>query len=103
VLEARLQVTAPGAPLQTTPLFRVVQADATTELEFAATVSYAGRRYSAGAPANAFCFDPRGPEYCRGAAADRSGTVLELLTGILAHNQSEEAVRAPQSSVLQTR
>ena len=67
------------------------------------SINDAGRRYSAGAPANAFCFDPRGPEYCRGAAADRSGTVLELLTGILAYNQSEEAVRTPQSSVLQTR
>ena len=103
VLEARLQVSAPGAPLETTPLFRVVGADETTEREYAATVSYAGRRYSAGAPANAFCFDPRGPEYCRGPAADRSGTVLELLTGILAYNQSESAIRAPQSSVLQTR
>jgi hypothetical protein len=103
VLEARLQVSAPGAPLETTPIFRVVEADATTEREYAATVSYAGRRYSAGAPANAFCFDPRGPEYCRGAAADRSGTVLELLTGILAYNQSEASIRAPQSSVLQTR
>lgn len=103
VLEARLQVSAPGAPLETTPIFRVVEADETTEREYAATVSYAGRRYSAGAPANAFCFDPRGPEYCRGAPADRSGTVLELLSGILAHNQSEAAIRAPQSSVLQTR
>jgi hypothetical protein len=103
VLEARLRVVAPGAPLETTPLFRVVPADDQTEREYAATVSYGGRRYSAGAPANAFCFDPRGPEYCRGAAADRSGTVLELLTGLLAYNQSDEAVRAPQSSVLQTR
>jgi hypothetical protein len=103
VLEARLHVTAPGAPLQTTPIFRVVPADAVSEREYAATVTYAGRRYSAGAPASAFCFDPRGPEHCRGAPADRSGTVLELLTGLLAYNQSEAAVRAPQSSVLQTR
>jgi len=103
LLEARLRVAAPGAPLQTTPLFRVVPATTETQREYAATVSYGGRRYSAGAPANAFCFDPRGPEYCRGEPADRSGTVLELLTGILAHNQSEAAVRAPASSVLQTR
>jgi hypothetical protein len=103
VLEARLHVPAPGAPLETTPLFRVVEANATTEREYAATVTYAGRRYSAGAPANSFCFDPRGPEYCRGPAGDRSGTVLELLTALLAYNQSEAAVRAPQSSVLQTR
>ncbi len=103
VLEARLHVAAPGSPLQTTPLFRVVPADATSEREYAASVTYAGRRYSAGAPANAFCFDPRGPEYCQGPPADRSGTVLELLTGILAYNQSAAAVRAPQSSVLQTR
>lgn len=103
VLEARLRVVAPGAPLETTPLFRVVQADDDTELEYAATVSYGGRRYSAGAPANGFCFDPRGPEYCRGVAGDRSGSVLELLGGILAYNQSEAAIRAPASSVLQTR
>lgn len=103
VLEARLRIAAPGAPLATTPLFRVVPADEETELEYAATVSYGGRRYSAGAPANAFCFDPRGPEYCISGAGDRSGSVLELLTGILAYNQSEAAIRAPQSSVLQTR
>lgn len=103
VLEARLRVVAPGAPMETTPLFRVVPANDDTELEYAATVSYGGRRYSAGAPANAFCFDPRGPEHCRGAAGDRSGSVLELLGGILAYNQSEAAIRAPASSVLQTR
>jgi hypothetical protein len=103
VLEARLRVAAPGAPLETTPLFRVVPATTETQRDYSATVSYGGRRYSAGAPASAFCFDPRGPEYCRGAAEDRSGSVLELLTGILAYNQSEAAVRAPASSVLQTR
>lgn len=102
-LEARLRIAAAGAPLETTPLFRIVEADATTEREYAATVSYGGRRYSAGAPANVFCFDPRGPEYCSGQGADRSGSVLELLTDILAYNQSEAAVRAPASSVLQTR
>lgn len=102
-LEARLRVAAPGAPLETVPLLRIVEADAMTEREYTATVTYAGRRYSAGAPANVFCFDPRGPEYCSGQGADRSGSVLELLTDILAYNQSEAAVRAPASSVLQTR
>lgn len=102
-LEARLRVSAPGAPLETTPVFRVVEANSTTERDYAATVTYGGRQFSAGAPANAFCFDPRGPEHCPGPGADRTGTVLELLTDILAYNQSAEAVRAPQSSVLQTR
>lgn len=100
VLEARLQVIAPGSRDGLSPLFRVAPATAETERDYAATVSYAGRRYSAGAPANWFCYDPRGPEHCQSPGADRSGTVLELLAGILAHNQSETAVRAPQNTIV---
>jgi hypothetical protein len=96
-LHARLQVVAPGSVRERTPLFRIRPANAETERTYAATVTYAGQRYSAGAPTNFFCYDPRGADYCTGASAgDRSGTVLELLVGILAHNQSEAAVRAPR-------
>lgn len=98
VLEARLQVIAPGSRDELAPLFRVSEATADSEREYVATVSYAGRRLSAGAPANWFCYDPRGPEHCRSPGADRAGTVLELLAGILAFNQSEAAVRAPQNT-----
>jgi hypothetical protein len=100
VLEARLQVIAPGSRDEMSPLFRVSPATAETERDYVATVSYAGRRYSAGAPANWFCYDARGPEFCQSPGADRSGTVLELLAGILAHNQSEAAVRAPQNTIV---
>lgn len=96
-LRARLNVVAPGSLTEGAPIFRVVSASAETEREYAATVTYGGRRFSAGAPSSYFCYDPRGPQYCTGASqGDRSGSVLELLVGILAHNQSEAAVRAPQ-------
>lgn len=106
VLEARLGVLAPGAylPDDRVPLFRVVESDDESERDYAATVSYAGRRYSAGAPANRFCFDPSPAQACRGVTrGDRSGTVLELLAGVLAYNQSEDAVSAPQTSTINTR
>lgn len=98
VLEARLQVIAPGSRDELSPLFRVSEATDESERAYVATVNYAGHRLSAGAPANWFCYDPRGPEHCQSPGADRSGTVLELLAGILAFNQSEAAVRAPQNT-----
>ena len=106
VLEARLGVIAPGSylPDDRVPLFRVVEGSDETEREYAATVSYSGHRYSAGAPANRFCFDPSPAQACRGGArGDRSGTVMELLAGVLAYNQSADAVSAPQSSVINAR
>jgi hypothetical protein len=98
--EARLRVRGAGSRDELTPLFRVVAANDDTERTFAATVSYGGRRYSAGAPAGEFCFRPDAPEACRGRAGDRSGTVLEFLVGILAFNQSEASVRPPQNTVI---
>jgi hypothetical protein len=99
-LEARLHVIASGSYDEMAPLFRVVRADRDTERQYAATVTYAGGRYSAGQPEAWFCYDPRGPRHCRSPGGDRSGTVLELLVGILAHNQSEVAVRAPQGALV---
>jgi hypothetical protein len=103
VMEARLSVIAPGTRDGAAPLFRIVQADDDTQRTFTATAMYAGHRYSAGAPANQFCFHPGHAEECTGAAGDRSGTVLELLTGLLAHNQSDAAVSAPSSRLIERR
>lgn len=104
---ARLGVTAPGMPLwanERAPLFRITEANAESERRFAATVTYAGRRYSAGAPNDRFCYVEGNLEACRtGSYGDVSGTVLELLVGILAFNQSSEAVAPPQNSVLDIR
>lgn len=98
--EARLRVRAAGSRDEMAPLFRIVPASDDTERTYAATVSFGGRRYSAGAPADEFCFRPSAPEGCRGRAGDRSGTVLEFLVGILAFNQSEASVRPPQNAVI---
>lgn len=103
VLQARLSVIAPGTRDQMAPLFRIVPASNETERDYAASAIYAGRRYSAGAPASQFCFHPGHPEQCAGAAGDRSGTVLELLIGLLAHNQSDAAVSAPSSRLIERR
>lgn len=103
VLQARVSVVAPGTRDQMAPLFRIVEASADTERDYAATAIYAGRRYSAGAPANQFCFHPGHAEQCAGATGDRSGTVLELLIGLLAHNQSDAAVSAPSSRLIERR
>lgn len=104
---ARLGVTAPGMPLwadERVPLFRIVEANAESERDYAATVTFAGRRYSAGAPNDRFCYVEGNLEACRnGAYGDGSGSVLELLVGILAFNQSGEAVAPPQNSVLEIR
>ncbi|MBC7768050.1 MAG: hypothetical protein H7124_04635 [Phycisphaerales bacterium] len=104
---ARLGVTAPGMPLwadERAPLFRIVEADAETERAYAATVTYAGRRFSAGGPNDRFCYVEGNLDACRGGAyGDVSGTVLELLVGMLAFNQSDEAVAPPQNSVLEIR
>jgi hypothetical protein len=98
--EARLRVRGAGSRDELMPLFRVVPASEDTERTFAATVSFGGRRYSAGAPADEFCYRPDAPQACRGRAGDRSGTVLEFLVGILAFNQSEASVRPPQNTVI---
>jgi len=103
VLQARLSVIAPGTRDGSAPLFRIVQASDQTERDYTATATYGGHRYSAGAPANQFCFHPGRAEECAGAAGDRSGTVLELLTGLLAHNQSDAAVSAPSSRLIERR
>ncbi len=105
---ARLGVTAPGMPLwanERVPLFRIVEANAASERDYAATVTFAGRRYSAGAPNDRFCYVEGDLESCRarGGFGDGSGSVLELLVGILAFNQTGEAVAPPQNSVLEIR
>jgi len=105
---ARLGVTAPGMPLwanERVPLFRIIEANAASERDYAATVSYGGRRYSAGAPNDRFCYVEGDLEACRarGGFGDGSGSVLELLVGILAFNQTGEAVAPPQNSVLEIR
>jgi hypothetical protein len=99
-LEARLSVRAAGSREEQTPLFRIVEADERSVRDYAATVSFAGRRYSAGAPANEFCFRPGEPDACRGLRGDRSSSVLEFLVGILAYNQSDAAIRAPQNTIV---
>lgn len=103
VMQARLNVTAPGTRDGSAPLFRIVPANDQTERDYTATATYAGRRFSAGAPANQFCFHPGHAEECASAVGDRSGTVLELLTGLLAHNQSDAAVSAPSSRLIERR
>jgi hypothetical protein len=106
-MRARLGATAPGFPLwanERAPLFRIVKATRETERAYAATVTFASRRYSAGAPVNRFCYDEASIDACRTRDyLDLSGTVLELLVGILAFNQSNEAVAPPQNSVFEVR
>jgi hypothetical protein len=106
-MQARLGVTSPGFPIwadERTPLFRIVEANDETEREYAATVTFGGRRYSAGAPLDRFCYDEDNLDACRtGEYLDGSGAVLELLVGILAFNQSDAAITAPQNSVLDVR
>ena len=106
-MRARLGVTAPGFPIwadERAPLFRIVQATRESERDFAATATFAGRRYSAGAPVDRFCYDAADVGNCRTEEyLDLSGTVLELLVGILAFNQSDEAVAPPQNSVFEVR
>jgi hypothetical protein len=96
---ARLDIVAPGTRAQLSPLLRIVPATRETEREYTATVTYVGRRYSAGQSANRFCYDPTPQARCEGAApGDRTATVLEFLIGILAHNQSAAAVSAPEAA-----
>ncbi len=103
---ARLGVTAPGFPIwanERAPLFRIVDATRQTERDFAATVAFGGKRFSAGAPVDRFCYQIE-VENCRtDEYLDASGTVLELLVGILAFNQSDEAVAPPLNSVFEVR
>ena len=107
VRAARLGVTAAGTPMwagERTPLFRIVEASGDTERSYAATVTYAGHRYSAGAPNDRFCYVENNFDACRADSyGDMSGTVLELLVGILAFNQSDDLVAPPQNSVLEIR
>lgn len=104
---ARLGVAAPAVAPQLgrrTPIFRIVEATPETERTFAATVAYGGRRYSAGAPTGRFCYVEGDAEACSTSEyLDMSGSVLELLAGILAFNQSDEVVAPPQNSVLDVR
>lgn len=96
---ARLDIVAPGTREQFSPLLRIVPATRETEREYTATVTYVGRRYSAGQSANRFCYDPTPQQRCEGGApGDRSATVLEFLIGVLAHNQSAAAVSAPETA-----
>lgn len=105
-LVARLGVIGPGyyRAEDRVPLFRIA-ADVEDERGYAATVTYGGRRYSAGAPMDRFCYDPPPGEGCRGGTlrGDRSGTVLELLASVLAYNQNEAAVTAPESAIINAR
>ncbi|MEQ1709017.1 MAG: hypothetical protein ABL864_11880 [Terricaulis sp.] len=95
---ARLDIVAPGTREQFSPLLRIVPATRETEREYTATVTYVGRRYSAGQSASRFCYDPTPQRRCEGAApGDRTATVLEFLIGVLAHNQSAAAVSAPEA------
>jgi len=98
--EARLNVRVPGSLNATTPIFRIVSATNATERTYAATVDFAGARYSAGAPADQFCYRPGNPDACAGLRGDRSSSVLEFLVGILAFNQSEASVRPPQNAIV---
>ncbi len=108
-LETRLRVRAPGSPsepeaVRAAPLFQIRRADRVTERNFAATASYAGGRFSAGAPEAFFC-DRRNPnrrqdDVCHDPNPDRSGSVLELLVGVLARNQSAAAVQAPATQTV---
>jgi hypothetical protein len=105
-LRARLGVTAPGFPIwagERAPIFRIVPATRESERDFAATVTFAGRRYSAGAPVDRFCYEVEVDNCRTDEYLDLSGTVLELLVGILAFNQSDEAVAPPQNSVFEVR
>ncbi len=92
-LNARVTVFAPGGNARV-PIFRVTRTNSfAEERRYAASATYSGARYSAGPGANNFCgFGVA----CAASAADRSGSVLELLVGILAYNQSESAVSAPE-------
>jgi hypothetical protein len=104
---ARLGVAAPGFPIWSevrTPLFRVKLADDASERSYAASVSYAGARYSAGAPVDRFCYVEGNVDACRtNALLDRSGSVLEMLVGVLSFNQSAAAVAAPQNTIFDRR
>ena len=64
-----------GGDTAMTPLFRIVEADRRSERDYAATVTFAGRRYSAGAPANVFCYRPGDTAACSAVRGDRSGSV----------------------------
>lgn len=105
VLVSRLSVIAPSSRSEYAPLFKIVPATRQTTRDYAATVAFAGQRYSAGAPEPVFCFRPGDEASCAEVTrrTDRSGTVLEFLVGILAHNQSETAVAAPQSALVTRR
>jgi len=98
VYETRLRVLAPGAGETRTPLFRIVAATPATTRDYATTISFDGRRYSAGAPEARYCRGEgdRYPPSCGDQPGDRSSTVLEFLISILAHNQSDAAVQAPE-------
>ncbi|MDX2277262.1 MAG: hypothetical protein NW206_17590 [Hyphomonadaceae bacterium] len=100
VLSARVNIAAPGIPggEPTVPLFRIVPAEQAEDQLFAARLHYAGQGYAAGPAVSRLCDRADQNAACTNDVehGDRSSTVLEFLGGILAVNQSERAVSAPQ-------
>lgn len=98
-IEAQVTVRAAGlrGGGRGVPLFRIVRAPEPGAELYAASVSYAGRRFFAGPAIGRSCADaaPSGP--CRDDAArgDRSSSVISLLAELMALNQSPDAIRAP--------
>jgi hypothetical protein len=97
---ARVNIAAPGIPggAPSVPLFRVLPGEEASGQAFAAHAAYAGRNYAAGPAVNRLCDRADQNDACMNDVAhgDRSSTVIEFLGGILAVNQSERAVSAPQ-------
>jgi hypothetical protein len=106
VMASRLTVFAAGLRSNKgAPLFRILPAGAAQRVApadphtwFAASVSYAGRRYYAGPPVGRACVaaTDSGPCADEPENGDRSSSVLSLLAELLALNQSPDAIRAPQ-------
>lgn len=99
-LLARVNIAAPGIPggAPSVPIFRVLLAGEGSDEAFAARATYGGEDYVAGPPVSRLCDRADQNDACVNDVehGDRSSTVIEFLAGILAVNQSERAVSAPQ-------
>lgn len=97
---ARVNIAAPGIPSgePSVPIFRIVAAAQAEDAAFAAHTFYAGQEYAAGPAVSRLCDSAGQSAACANDVehGDRSSTVVEFLGGILAANQSERAVSAPQ-------
>lgn len=97
---ARVNIAAPGIPGgdPSVPIFRVLPMENAGDQSFAAYAAYDGRGYAAGPAVSRLCDHAGQNEACTNDVehGDRSSTVIEFLAGILAVNQSERAVSAPQ-------